>query len=76
MAGSDTEPLFLLYDGCGVENSYSRLFALNRTLWGIHDPKFATGEKWEGDNVTMANHYAWLTKSKLSLNEGCMVRGG
>lgn len=72
---SDAPPLFLIHDGSGIAKCYGRLSSVGRTVWGIHNPKFPTGEKWEGGLVAMAEHYAALIRSKLSTGQGCIVGG-
>ena len=70
-------PLFLIHDGSGTAHQYARLSPLGRPVWGIHNPKFATGEKWEGGLLEMATHYADLVRSILleSTYSGCLVGG-
>lgn len=67
-------PLFLIHDGSGMAHSYSRIALLGRSVWGIHNPKFSTGEKWDGGVVEMAVHYASMIKD-ISGNESCIIGG-
>ncbi|KAH8088988.1 ketoacyl-synt-domain-containing protein [Cristinia sonorae] len=67
-------PLFLIHDGGGLASQYKKLGALDRPVFGIHNPKFATGGHWEGGIVEMAAHYAGLIKQQLSGTE-CLLGG-
>ncbi|KAF7320598.1 hypothetical protein HMN09_00144300 [Mycena chlorophos] len=51
-------PLFFVHDGSGLVNYYDRLAFLDREIWGIHNPRFASGSAapW-GELVHMAGAY-------------------
>nr|BAO20284.1 polyketide synthase 1 [Grifola frondosa] len=73
-SSTDAPPLFLIHDGSGIAHCYGKLSPVGRTLWGIHNPKLPTGEKWEGGVVEMGTYYAGLIK-KVVGNKGCIVGG-
>ncbi|OBZ65138.1 Conidial yellow pigment biosynthesis polyketide synthase [Grifola frondosa] len=73
-SSTDAPPLFLIHDGSGIAHCYGKLSSIGRTLWGIHNPKLPTGEKWEGGVVEMGTYYAGLIK-KVVGNQGCIVGG-
>ncbi|KAI0343639.1 ketoacyl-synt-domain-containing protein [Trametopsis cervina] len=75
VSGASLSPLFLVHDGSGMAYCYNRLSPLGREVWGIHNPKFATGERWEGGLVEMATNYAVMIRSKLSVGQSCIVGG-
>ncbi len=68
-------PVFLIHDGSGVAHCYGRLSSLGRSVWGVHNPKFSTGESWAGGIIEMAAHYAALIKGKLSTGQACVIGG-
>ena len=51
-------PIILLHDGGGTCFAYNCLDTIPRALYGIHNPKFWAGEKWEGGIPEMAALYA------------------
>lgn len=71
----DALPLFLIHDGSGRAHAYARLSPLGRPVWGIHNPKFASGSKWEGGLLEMATHYVSLIHSVLAQESSCIVGG-
>jgi iterative type I PKS product template protein len=73
--GSSRAPLFLIHDGGGTAHHYGRISPLGRQVWGIHNPRFPAGGKWEGGLVEMARHYVELIKSKLDGARECVVGG-
>ncbi|KAL4246221.1 hypothetical protein ABKN59_009371 [Abortiporus biennis] len=73
--GTNSLPLFLVHDGTGVAYSYRSILSIDRDLWGIHNPKFSSGEQWRGGIVEMAEHYAEMIKQTLSSSSGCIVGG-
>ncbi|KIP05128.1 hypothetical protein PHLGIDRAFT_36582 [Phlebiopsis gigantea 11061_1 CR5-6] len=68
-------PLFLVHDGSGVAHQYGRLSPLGRRVWGIHNPKFPEGGKWDGGLPEMAEHYADLVKKTLGTASQCILGG-
>ena len=74
-SGGTAAPLFLVHDGSGLAYCYGRLAPLGRAVWGVHNPKFGTGEGWGGGLLEMAVHYAGLVKSKLVPGQPCVVGG-
>ncbi|KAI0685572.1 beta-ketoacyl synthase [Cytidiella melzeri] len=72
---ADAAPLFLIHDGSGIAHCYGRLSPLGRSVWGIHNPKFSTGEGWAGGLLEMAVHYAGLILDKLVRGQRCVVGG-
>ncbi|KAJ7704791.1 beta-ketoacyl synthase [Mycena rosella] len=65
-------PLFLIHDGSGLVNYYDRLSFLDRAIWGIHNPHFASGDAWDG-LVDMAAAYVEYI---LSATSGPLLLGG
>ncbi|KZF21967.1 alpha/beta-hydrolase [Xylona heveae TC161] len=51
-------PLYLIHDGGGTIYAYHLLPDLGRTLYGIHNPKFESGNQWKGGLLEMAQTYA------------------
>jgi iterative type I PKS product template protein len=58
-------PLFVIHDGSGLINYYDRLSPLARPVWGIHNPRFITGQPWDGI-ISMAVSYAEYVYDTLS----------
>ncbi|KAL0577637.1 polyketide beta-ketoacyl-synthase [Marasmius crinis-equi] len=52
-------PLYLIHDGSGLVNHYSRISTINRTVWGIFNPNFLTSVPWP-DLQSMAAKYATI----------------
>ncbi|KAF5386448.1 hypothetical protein D9757_005864 [Collybiopsis confluens] len=50
-------PIFFVHDGSGLVNYYDRIKSLNRCVWAIYNPRFATAKPWE-DLYEMAIAYA------------------
>ncbi|KAJ7160342.1 putative polyketide synthase [Mycena filopes] len=72
---SDTSarlPLFFIHDGSGLVNYYERLSFLDRAIWGIHNPRFVSGQPWNG-LVDMAAAYVEYI---LSTTSGPLLLGG
>ena len=67
--------MFLIHDGSGIAHCYGRIAPLGRAVWGVHNPKFSTGESWSGGLFEMAAHYAGLIKRELEPGQGCVVGG-
>ena len=70
-----TSPVFLIHDGSGIAHCYGRIAPLGRAVWGVHNPKFSTGESWSGGLLEMAAHYAGLIRCELEPGQGCVVGG-
>ncbi|RPB02892.1 ketoacyl-synt-domain-containing protein [Choiromyces venosus 120613-1] len=49
--------LFLIHDGSGLCSYYGRLSSLNRSVWGLYNPRFFSQEQWTGGLVEMATAY-------------------
>ncbi|RDB14789.1 Non-reducing polyketide synthase terA [Hypsizygus marmoreus] len=65
-------PLFLIHDGSGLVNYYDRLPSLDRSVWGVHNPRFTTSRPW--DSVTeMAQTYADYIVRRST---GSLILGG
>jgi hypothetical protein len=58
-SSSNRTPLVLIHDGIGLRSSYERLADLDRRLWGIANPRFASSEPW-GGLLQMAKCYSSL----------------
>lgn len=70
----DSRPLFLVHDGSGLSNCYSRLGCVDRPLWGINNPKLFSEDFWAGGIAEMAENY--IKQMKPVLNEkGCVLGG-
>ncbi|KAJ7094725.1 putative polyketide synthase [Mycena belliarum] len=65
-------PLFFIHDGSGLVNYYNQLPFLNRAIWGIPNPRFASGRPW-GGLVEMAAAYVEYILSETS---GPLLLGG
>ncbi len=70
--GKDALPLFLIHDGSGLVNYYSRLQPLARSIHGIHNPHFISSQPWE-NVVEMSQAYA---KVISQVSKGPLVLGG
>ncbi|KAH7909034.1 putative polyketide synthase [Hygrophoropsis aurantiaca] len=65
-------PLFLIHDGSGLVNYYEHLPPLGRNIWGLSNPRFATGETW--DNLPSMGHaYTEIVKKTIG---GPVILGG
>lgn len=51
-------PLILIHDGGGTAVSYYYLDELDRAVYAISNPKFYSGEEWEGGLAEMGRVYA------------------
>ena len=71
---SKSLPLFLIHDGGGTTFAYSCLGPLNRTVYGIQNPRFYSGRAWSGGIAEMAKVYANLIRSVVSA--GPILLGG
>jgi pimeloyl-ACP methyl ester carboxylesterase len=67
-------PLVLIHDGGGTIFSYHCLDHLDRPTYGIANPRYFTGEPWEGGIPEMARHYLKLIKSVIP--RGKIILGG
>ncbi|KAJ6454535.1 putative polyketide synthase [Mycena vitilis] len=65
-------PLFLIHDGSGLINYYHRLSSLDRPIWAIHNPRFASGRPWAG----LADMAATYVDYILSETSGPLLLGG
>jgi len=72
--GRHAIPLVLIHDGGGTIFSYYFLDDVTRPMYAISDPRFNTGEKWEGGVAEMAHHYAHLIKTVVP--RGQVILGG
>ncbi len=70
--GNDALPLFLIHDGSGLVNNYSRLPPLARSIYGIHNPHFISSQPWE-NVVEMSQAYA---KVISQVSKGPLLLGG
>ncbi|KAK0228850.1 polyketide synthase [Armillaria fumosa] len=70
--GTDALPLFLIHDGSGLVNYYSRLQPLARSIYGIHNPHFISSQPWE-NVVEMSQAYA---KVISQVSKGPLLLGG
>ncbi|KAM7189111.1 hypothetical protein V8F33_010232, partial [Rhypophila sp. PSN 637] len=57
---SSQAPLFLIHDGGGTIFNYFLLGPLGRAVWGIYNPRFESGGRWEGGVSQMASEYLAL----------------
>ncbi|EED21575.1 hypothetical protein TSTA_088110 [Talaromyces stipitatus ATCC 10500] len=73
-AGQRNVPLILFHDGGGTTMSYHYLGDLNRTVYGIHDPRFIHGRPWRDGIPEMARTYANLVRSVVP--RGQVILGG
>ncbi|WEW62048.1 hypothetical protein PRK78_007548 [Emydomyces testavorans] len=67
-------PLILIHDGGGTTVSYFYLESLDRTVYGIQNPRFYSGEPWEGGLPEMGRIYASLIRSVIP--SGPVILGG
>lgn len=67
-------PLVLIHDGGGTTYSYHLVGDLGRLVYGIFNPNYETGRKWEGGIPEMARHYLALIKSVVP--RGKIIIGG
>ncbi|SJL00722.1 related to polyketide synthase modules and related proteins [Armillaria ostoyae] len=70
--GNDALPLFLIHDGSGLVNNYSRLPPLARSIYGIHNPHFISSQPWK-NVVEMSQAYA---KVISQVSKGPLLLGG
>ncbi|KAK0652872.1 Alpha/Beta hydrolase protein [Cercophora newfieldiana] len=67
-------PLVLIHDGGGTVFSYHCLGPLERLTYGIANPRYSTGEPWEGGIPEVARHYLKLIKTVVP--RGKLILGG
>lgn len=72
--GLANTPLFLLHDGGGTIFQYFLLGPLGRSVYGIENSRFMSGEKWDGGIPEMAREYTKLIKSVVP--SGDILIGG
>ncbi|OCH84111.1 ketoacyl-synt-domain-containing protein [Obba rivulosa] len=60
-------PLFLIHDGSGTAHPYARLdyTGIGRDVYGVHNPKFILGQRWQGGVVEMAECYKQIILQTL-----------
>lgn len=73
-APKNTTPLFLVHDGSGLSNCYSRIGALDRSLYGISNPKLHSGGSWAGGLPEIAGHYQHQITPMVT-EAGCILGG-
>ena len=71
-ATSSRTPLVLIHDGSGLTISYERISPLDRRVWAITNPKFASEEQWTSLEQ-MAESYTNLINNEM---EGPVILGG
>ncbi|KAF4967462.1 hypothetical protein FSARC_4985 [Fusarium sarcochroum] len=59
-------PVFLIHDGGGTTFSYHCLEPLDRPVYGIHNPKFESGEPFDGELSDMARLYCGFIKDAVN----------
>ncbi|KAJ4302062.1 hypothetical protein N0V88_002198 [Collariella sp. IMI 366227] len=67
-------PLVLIHDGGGTIFSYYCLSDLGRPLYGISNPRFQTGNTWEGGIPQMTREYIKFIKKAVP--KGDIIIGG
>ena len=72
--GVGKTPLILIHDGGGTIFNYFLLKPLRRPVWGIYNPKWDTGETWEGGLHEMAVEYLRLIRTVVP--SGNILLGG
>ncbi|KAF2756724.1 alpha/beta-hydrolase [Pseudovirgaria hyperparasitica] len=72
--GTNAIPLVLMHDGGGTTFDYHFLDDLERDVWGIHNPRFNSGEPWIGGLAEMSTHYIELIKKVIP--SGPVILGG
>ncbi|KND86908.1 hypothetical protein TOPH_08466 [Tolypocladium ophioglossoides CBS 100239] len=68
-------PLVIIHDGGGTTFAYFTIGRLDRDVWAIHSPTFATAQPWEGGMDGMARHYIQLIEAVAGL-KGKILLGG
>lgn len=59
-------PLILIHDGGGTTFAYHCLPTLPRAVYGISNPRFTSGGKWEGGVEEMGRLYAGMIRALVS----------
>ncbi|PMD50454.1 alpha/beta-hydrolase [Hyaloscypha bicolor E] len=67
-------PLVLIHDGSGLISSYFWLGSLSRKVFGIFNPRFEGGGKWDDGVPEIAREYALMIKSVIP--KGRILLGG
>jgi hypothetical protein len=67
-------PLVLIHDGSGLISSYFWLGSLSRKVFGIFNPHFEGGGKWDDGVPEIAREYALMIKSVIP--KGKILLGG
>jgi iterative type I PKS product template protein len=65
-------PLLLIHDGSGLVSYIRNLPSLGRDLWGIHNPYFIDGRRWESVASMAAEYAKYTTEAGL----GPVLLGG
>ncbi|KAK4114846.1 alpha/beta-hydrolase [Canariomyces notabilis] len=73
-AVKEATPLVLIHDGGGTVYSYHLLGELGRQVYGIFNPNYESGKRWEGGIPEMARHYLGLIKAVIP--SGKIIIGG
>lgn len=68
--GSPPTPLILIHDGGGTIFSYYFLGDLGRSVHGIANPHYESGQRWEGGIPEMARHYLQFVKDAVGPEGG------
>ncbi|KAI9837009.1 MAG: hypothetical protein M1819_000658 [Sarea resinae] len=68
-------PLYLIHDGGGTIVQYYLLNPLSRPVYGIYNPQFESGGRWEGGIAAMAREYARLIAATQPRG-GAILLGG
>jgi thioesterase domain-containing protein len=68
-------PLILIHDGGGTTYSYFLLGDLGRPVYGISNPRYESGQPWEGGMPEMAELYIQLIRNILPQG-GPIILGG
>jgi acyl carrier protein len=74
-SGNET-PLVLIHDGSGLTISYRCITDLNRDVWGINNPRFASSTGPLESVLEMAESYAEYILDKLKGTSSSLILGG
>ena len=72
--GVEARPLFLVHDGSGLGNCYSRISSLDRSVYAFSNPNLLSGARFEGGIPQMAGLYTELAYPHIA-NQGCIIGG-
>jgi pimeloyl-ACP methyl ester carboxylesterase len=73
---SQPTPLILIHDGGGTIFSYYCLGDLGRSVHGIANPHYESGQRWEGGIPEMARHYLSFVRDAVPNGSGDVILGG